>query len=270
MLRPEHNVTLTQGFYLGKYEVTQAQYEAVMTGNTDGLSATPSNWPNNPDRPVEKVSWDDIQIFLTRLNARRQAISLRVGRMYCPRKRSGSMPAGQARPRRTRGGIDYLEQCELLKSGYSQTVMWAYTVPTLGAFLICMAMCGSGRRTGTQHTVREHRPILRVRLRAPPCLSGRFLVHTGTTCVRLRRYNSPATARHIGFRVGFQQITKHRPISTPRLRYHCREPTVGTIVGEFNATDPDGGAITYHFVNGDNNNSSSPSNQRHPQNRHHF
>ena len=40
-----------------------------MTGNTDGLNATPSNWPNNPDRPVEKVSWDDIQKFLTRLNA---------------------------------------------------------------------------------------------------------------------------------------------------------------------------------------------------------
>ena len=52
----EHNVTLTKGFYLGKYEVTQAQYEAVMTGNSDGLSATPSNWPNNADRPVEKVS----------------------------------------------------------------------------------------------------------------------------------------------------------------------------------------------------------------------
>ena len=28
----EHNVTLTKGFYLGKYEVTQTQYEAVMTG----------------------------------------------------------------------------------------------------------------------------------------------------------------------------------------------------------------------------------------------
>ncbi len=41
-------------------------------GGDDGeygwLSATPSNWPNNPDRPVEKVSWDDIQKFLTRLN----------------------------------------------------------------------------------------------------------------------------------------------------------------------------------------------------------
>ena len=34
----QHQVTLTRGFYLGKYEVTQAQYEAVMTGNSNGLS----------------------------------------------------------------------------------------------------------------------------------------------------------------------------------------------------------------------------------------
>ncbi|MDG1138614.1 MAG: SUMF1/EgtB/PvdO family nonheme iron enzyme, partial [Opitutales bacterium] len=51
----EHNVTLTNGFYLGKYEVTQAQYEAVMTGNTDSLSATPSQYGGNADRPVEMV-----------------------------------------------------------------------------------------------------------------------------------------------------------------------------------------------------------------------
>ena len=62
-------MTLTKGFYLGKYEVTQAQYEAVMTGNSSGLSADPSEWPNNPNRPVEKVSWDDAQIFLSRLNS---------------------------------------------------------------------------------------------------------------------------------------------------------------------------------------------------------
>ena len=68
----EHNVSLTKGFYLGKYEVTQAQYEAVMTGNTNSLSATPSQWPNNPSRPVEKVSWDDVQVFLVRLNAAEQ------------------------------------------------------------------------------------------------------------------------------------------------------------------------------------------------------
>ena len=69
----QHEVTLTQGFFLGKYEVTQAQYEAVMSGNSNGLNATPSNWPNNPNRPVEKVSWDDVQVFLTRLNAAEQA-----------------------------------------------------------------------------------------------------------------------------------------------------------------------------------------------------
>ena len=40
----EHNVTLTKGFYLGKYEVTQAEYEAVMTGNSNGLSATPVSY----------------------------------------------------------------------------------------------------------------------------------------------------------------------------------------------------------------------------------
>ena len=77
----EHNVSLTQGFYLGKYEVTQAQYEAVMTGNTDGLNAKPSQWPNNPNRPVEKVSWADAQIFLTRLNAQ-QSANIPAGWVY--------------------------------------------------------------------------------------------------------------------------------------------------------------------------------------------
>ena len=77
----EHNVTLTQGFYLGKYEVTQAQYEAVMTGNTNGLSPTPSQWPNNPNRPVEKVSWSDTQVFLSRLNTL-EAANLPAGWTY--------------------------------------------------------------------------------------------------------------------------------------------------------------------------------------------
>ena len=44
-----------------------------MTGNPNGLSPTPSNWPNNPNRPVEKVSWEDAQNFLTRLNNAEQA-----------------------------------------------------------------------------------------------------------------------------------------------------------------------------------------------------
>ena len=107
---------LQKGFYLGKYEVTQAQYEAVMTGNTDGLSATPSQWPNNPNRPVEKVSWDDIQVFLTRLNAQEAGNIPEGGPMYCPPKLSGSMPAGQVRPPCTRGEIRSLLQCKFLNN----------------------------------------------------------------------------------------------------------------------------------------------------------
>ena len=39
-----HQVTLTNGFYLGKYEVTQAQYQTVMNGNPEGLKADPSKF----------------------------------------------------------------------------------------------------------------------------------------------------------------------------------------------------------------------------------
>ena len=86
----EHNVSLTQGFYLGKYEVTQAQYEAVMTGNTETNSTghvisadlnAVSNWHGNPNRPVEKVSWEDAQVFLARLNDQ-QDVNLPAGWSY--------------------------------------------------------------------------------------------------------------------------------------------------------------------------------------------
>ena len=68
----QHQVTLTNGFYLGKYEVTQAQYQTVMNGNSEGLSADPSQFKGS-NRPVEKASWEDAQIFLTRLNSIEQS-----------------------------------------------------------------------------------------------------------------------------------------------------------------------------------------------------
>ena len=52
-----------------------------MTGNTYSLSPTPSNWPNNPNRPVEMVSWDDAQVFLTRINEQ-QAGNIPAGWTY--------------------------------------------------------------------------------------------------------------------------------------------------------------------------------------------
>ena len=68
----EHNVTLTNGFYLGKFEVTQAQYQMVMTGNTDGINSIPSQFSGIPNRPVEYVSWNSVQVFLNRLNLSEQ------------------------------------------------------------------------------------------------------------------------------------------------------------------------------------------------------
>ena len=57
----QYTVVLTQGFYLGKYEVTQAQWVAVMGNN-------PSGFGGKPDHPVEQVSWNDCQPFIERLN----------------------------------------------------------------------------------------------------------------------------------------------------------------------------------------------------------
>jgi formylglycine-generating enzyme required for sulfatase activity len=61
---PRHRIRLTQAFYLGKYEVTQAQYQQVMGSN-------PSKFPGSgPDAPVETVSWNDAVSFCQRLSAR--------------------------------------------------------------------------------------------------------------------------------------------------------------------------------------------------------
>ena len=74
----EHQVTLTEGFYLGQHEVTQAQYQAVMGNNPSEFNAT-----GNANRPVEMVSWDDAQLFLERLNElERNASRLPAGWAY--------------------------------------------------------------------------------------------------------------------------------------------------------------------------------------------
>ncbi|MDP6544944.1 MAG: SUMF1/EgtB/PvdO family nonheme iron enzyme [Phycisphaerae bacterium] len=57
---PKHAVTLTRGFYLGKYEVTQAQYQAVMGSN-------PSRSTKAPDCPVDNVAAPDALKFCENL-----------------------------------------------------------------------------------------------------------------------------------------------------------------------------------------------------------
>lgn len=63
---PAHQVTLSS-FCIGETEVTQALWRAVMGSNPSYF--TPSNgYAENLQRPVEQVSWDDCQTFITKLN----------------------------------------------------------------------------------------------------------------------------------------------------------------------------------------------------------
>ncbi len=60
---PQHRVRITESFYLGMYEVTQAQWQAVMGSN-------PSQFKSGGDFPVEMVSWNDCQAFCRKLSLR--------------------------------------------------------------------------------------------------------------------------------------------------------------------------------------------------------
>lgn len=58
--KPVHQVTLSD-FHIGKFEVTQSQWESIMGSN-------PSHFNGCPNCPVERVSWIDVQEFLVKLN----------------------------------------------------------------------------------------------------------------------------------------------------------------------------------------------------------
>ena len=63
--KPQHEVTISKGFYLGKYEITQAQWESVM-------EATPWSGQiyvqSNPNHPAVFISGDDVQTFVQASN----------------------------------------------------------------------------------------------------------------------------------------------------------------------------------------------------------
>src|SRR5262249_17062953 len=59
--KPMRRVQISKPFYLGKYPVTQEQWQAVMRNN-------PSHFTGDPNRPVENVSWADSQEFFRKLS----------------------------------------------------------------------------------------------------------------------------------------------------------------------------------------------------------
>ena len=60
----QHQVTLTQGFYMQTTEITQGQWKTVMGTNPSYFTSCGINCP------VEQVSWDDVQTFISKMNQR--------------------------------------------------------------------------------------------------------------------------------------------------------------------------------------------------------
>ena len=67
---PRHFVQFSKAFFMGKYEVTQAQWSAIMDNN-------PSEFKDNA-RPVETVSWNDVQAFILKLNTKEETNTYRL------------------------------------------------------------------------------------------------------------------------------------------------------------------------------------------------
>lgn len=76
---PQTSVTISRGFWMGIYEVTQAQYEAVVGSN-------PSSFTGDTSRPVETVSWNDAVAYCVLLTTSERA----AGR--CPATWSYRLP----------------------------------------------------------------------------------------------------------------------------------------------------------------------------------
>jgi formylglycine-generating enzyme required for sulfatase activity len=73
---PQTRVTITRGFWMGRYEVTQGEYQAVVGSN-------PSNFGGDTNRPVEQVSWYDATNYCAKLTAAERAAGrLPAGYVY--------------------------------------------------------------------------------------------------------------------------------------------------------------------------------------------
>jgi formylglycine-generating enzyme required for sulfatase activity len=70
--QPVHQVSFARGFYVGRYEVTQAQWQKVMGNNPSTFSSCGENCP------VEQVSWDEVQEFIKKLNAQTDGYQYRL------------------------------------------------------------------------------------------------------------------------------------------------------------------------------------------------
>ena len=113
-------VTLSS-FYIGKYEVTQEEFESLMTGNQNGIEANPSNFQGDTKppaegevqgrRPVERVSWYDAIVYCNLL-------SIKEGLTPCYTIKSSTDPADWGTSPRSNDAYWDLVTCNFDADGY--------------------------------------------------------------------------------------------------------------------------------------------------------
>ena len=250
-----HIVTLTNGFYLGKHEVTRAQYEVVMEGNLQGLSATPSNY-SNPNGPVAGVSWEHVQVFLSRLNEQESENIPNGWRYVLPTEaeweyscRAGSTSIYSW------GGASNSANANCVESGFGRAIRVGSYDPNAWGFL---DMHGNVHEWTADWNA-QYTSAPQTDPEGPQ--SGTHRIMRGGAwnspiahLTSFRRFpNLPSfKSGAVGFRLAFKKITNppENLDSITSLTIAENQP-VGTIVGEFNATDPDAGAtMTFQLVSG--------------------
>ena len=226
-----------------------------MTGNNASLSPTPSNYTGS-DLPVEQVSWDDIQIFLERLNEQ-EADNLPPGWAYVLPTEAQWEYACRAG---TTTAYSWGDEINASLANYDNNIGQTANVGSYGAnpwgFF---DMHGNVWEWVTDWYAEscEAGPLTD----PTGAASGRIEwvgVVPGTTlvrpCVRLKRLGGTPDHRggDVGFRVGFQYDNK-APVDlnhTAPLVVAENQP-MGTILGTFTSTDVDSNpTLSYYLING--------------------
>ena len=215
-----------------------------------------------PDRPVERVSWDDIQVFLTRLNEQ-QAENLPEGWAYVlPTEarweyacRAGTTTAYSWGDTITASDANWNHGSDANRT----EDVGRYSANTWGFYDMHGNVFEWTRDAYDSYDTDDQKDPLN------PGVAGSIRVNRGGswdvpgTGLRsaMRNYGNPFYRNHsLGFRLGLQNINEApRDLNSTTFLAIAENQPIGTTVGEFNATDPEGHAVSYYLVNENNNNS---------------
>jgi len=108
---PQHNVTITKGFWIADSECTQAQWNIIMGNNPSFNNRIAPDFITNLLRPVENVSWNDCQNFMTTMNNKNLGIG--IFRLPTEAEWEYSCRAGTTTPYYTGYDIDHYDLVEI-------------------------------------------------------------------------------------------------------------------------------------------------------------